>query len=109
MAILSSTMAVNAAVAAARSLPDLVGRLSAIDPALAVQLQTKLIWQSKTPWGVLLIYALTWLSARYGLQLDPAATQLVAGAGVLLGSFVMRLVTRQPVSLFAAAPAPPAA
>ena len=91
--------AVDSAVAAAQSLPDLVGKLETVAPALAEQLTSKPLLASRTPWGTLLGAGVAWASARYGLGLDPNATALVAGMGVLAGSYAMRYVTRRPVTV----------
>lgn len=91
--------AVDSAVAAAQNLPDLVANLEAVDPTLAEQLTAKPLLASRTPWGTLLCAVVAWVSARYGIGLDPNATALVAGMGVLAGSYAMRYVTRRPVTV----------
>lgn len=87
------TGAVNAAVAAAKSLPELKATLSAVDPALAKSLTDTALITSKTPWGVLVTYGLTYLAAKYGLGWDPDFIALVAGLGVLGGSYLMRAIS----------------
>ena len=65
MPVLSSTAAVNAAIATAKSLPNLIANLYALDPALATQLESKTLLASKTPWGTLTAGVVAWVSSRY--------------------------------------------
>ena len=109
MPILTSTAAVNGAIAAARSLPNLIANLYALDPALATQLESKPLLASKTPWGTLGAGVVAWLSSRYGFGFDETTCGLVSGVAVLLGSYAMRAVTKQPIAGLLATPAPPAA
>ena len=98
MPVLSATAAVNDAVAAAKSLPNLIANLYAVDPALATQLESKPLLASKTPWGTLGAGAVAWVSSRYGFGFDETTCGLVSGAAVLLGSYVLRALTKQPIA-----------
>ena len=97
MPVLSSTTAVNEAIAAAKSLPNLIANLYALDPALAAQLESKPLLASKSPWGTLAAGVVAWLSSRYGFGFDETTCGLVSGVAVLLGSYAMRAITKQPV------------
>ena len=109
MATLSATPAVNAAIEEAKSLPVLIANLQAIDPALAAQLETKPLLASRSPWGVALASLIGMAAAHYGIGLDTNTDALLSGMVVLgstlAGSYVMRLVTRKPVSGVVATPA----
>ena len=105
MPILSPTAAVNDAVAAARSLPNFIANLYAIDPALATQLESKPLLASKSPWGTLGAGLVAWLSSRYGFGFDETTCGLVSGVAVLLGSYVMRAITKQPIAGIITTPA----
>jgi hypothetical protein len=107
MATLKPTALINSIVAGAQSLPGLIASLQAVDPSLATQLESKPLIASKTPWGVLLVAGIAWGSAKYGLGFDATTDTLVAGAGVVLGSYLMRLITKQPVSGVIATPPTP--
>ena len=109
MPILTPTAAVNDAVAAAKSLPNLIANLYALDPALAAQLESKPLRASKTPWGTLGAGVVAWLSSRYGFGFDETTCGLLSGLAVLLGSYVMRAITKQPIAGLLASPAPVAA
>lgn len=85
-------------VAKAQSLTDLVAAAREADPVLAAALTAKPLALSKTPWGTLAAGLVAWGAARWGLDLDPTLTDLVAGVGVLAGSYLMRLVTSGPIS-----------
>lgn len=110
MTDITATPAVNAVVAEAKSLPDLVDKLGALDPALAQQITGKALIASKTPWGVLAVAGVALISARFGLGWDQNTVELIAGGGVLIGAFAMRYFSSHPItSLFkrrTAAPAP---
>lgn len=94
-------------IADAKDLPSLVDGLKAVDPALAEQFTGKALLASKSPWGTLLAGAVTWLAGRYGLGWPPEVCALLGGAGVLAGAFVMRAVTKSPISgLFTKGTAP---
>lgn len=72
----------------------LIGAVAEVPP----NLQGKALIASKTPWGVLASYAVGFLAARYGLGLDDASTQVVAGGAVLAGSYAMRYITSSPIT-----------
>jgi hypothetical protein len=98
MPVLTATAAVNDAVSAAKSLPNLIANLYALDPALATQLETKPLLASKTPWGTLAAGMVGWVSSRYGFGFDANTCSLVSGFAVLVGSYAMRALTRQPIA-----------
>lgn len=98
MPVLSSTKAVNEAVAAAQSLPNLLANLYALDPALATQLESKPLLASKTPWGTLAAGVLAWVSSRYGFGFDETTCGLLSGVAVLIGSYAMRALIKQPIA-----------
>jgi hypothetical protein len=95
---------VDGAIAAARNLPELTKNLRAVDPALAQQFAGKTLIASKTPWGTIAITAVAYLSTKYGLGWDQITVlgmpldQLVAGAGIIVGAYVMRLITNSPIA-----------
>lgn len=68
--------------------------VEAVDPGIT----GKALVASKTPWGVLAAYGVTFLGAHYGLGLDPGTTGVVAGAAVLAGSYAMRYITSVPIT-----------
>lgn len=84
---------VNEAVAAARTLPDLVTKLNAVDPALAQQIEGKALLASKTPWGTLAATAVAYLATKYSLHWDQGTCELVAGAALLIGAYIMRAIS----------------
>lgn len=85
--------AVNNAVAAAKDLPELIDKVSAVDPGLAKVMTGQALVASKTPWGTLLAAAVAWGAAKYGLNWSPEVCDLVAGAGVLAGAYLMRYIS----------------
>ena len=94
-------------VTAAKDLPDLVNKLQVADPGLAQQLEGKSLASSKTPIGTFLIPAVVWIAARYGLNWDAQTCSEVAGALVLIGTYVMRYITTSPIAgLFSKAATP---
>ena len=95
---MSDTKAVDAAVAAAKDLPDLVHKLDKVAPDLAQQLTGKALLASKTPWGTLLTALIAYAAAKYGLGWDQSTDELVAGVGLLIGAYAMRWVTTSPIS-----------
>jgi hypothetical protein len=66
----------------------------AIDPGVT----GKALIASKTPWGVLAAYGLTFLGAHFGLGLDADTTAVLAGVAVLVGSYAMRYITSKPIT-----------
>ena len=85
-------------IADAKSLPDLIAKAQANDPALAAQLTGKSLLASKSPIGTLAAGVVTWLAGRYGLGWDDMTCNLVAGAAVLIGGYAMRYVTSGPIA-----------
>lgn len=85
-------------VADAKSLPDLITKAQAYDPALAKQLVAKPLIASKTFWGVTITTLLTPIVARYGLGWDQNTVELVSGAVVVLVTAIMRYITASPIS-----------
>lgn len=85
-------------VADAKSLPDLIAKAQAVDPALAAQLTAKPLLASKSPIGTLIAGVVAWLAGRYGLGWDQSTCDLVAGCAVLLGGYGMRYVTASPIA-----------
>ncbi len=104
MPTLSPTAAVNEAIAAAKSLPNLIANLYALNPALATQLETKPLLASRTPWGTLAAGVVAWLSTRYGFGFDDTTCSLLSGIAVLVGSYGMRALTKQPIAGVLASP-----
>ena len=88
----------NITMEQARRLPVILAELEQVSPDLARQLTAKPLLASKTPWGTLLAGVVAWASAKYGLGLDADATNLVAGLGVLAGSYAMRSITKRPIA-----------
>jgi hypothetical protein len=88
----------DAAIRAAQSLPELVENLRAVDPALAQQITGKTLIASKSPWGTFAVAAVAYLSSKYGLGWSEGVDELVAGGGILLGAYLMRLVTSAPIA-----------
>lgn len=89
-----TTTAVDRVIADAKSLPDLIDKIKAVDPSLAESISGKALIQSKTPWGTLAAAIIGWAVARYGLGWDQNVVDLTAGLFVLAGSYVMRYVTK---------------
>ena len=99
-------------VASARSVPDLIAKAQAIDPALAAQLTAKPLIASKTPVGVLVGMVIGWGLAKYGLACAAGSIatncwtsddiNLAAGvatmAGGVIASYVMRYITSSPIA-----------
>lgn len=85
-------------VAAANSLPDLISKAETFDPDLAEQLRGKALIASKTPWGTVLGGIIAWVVAHYGLNVDPGTQTVIAGLGVLAASYIMRYITKGPVT-----------
>lgn len=96
-------------VSAAQSLPDLVSKAQAFDPAVAAALTPKALISSKTPIGIIVTYIVTLIASKYGLGWDPDFCQMAAGIGVLAAAYVMRRITVSPISgIFKAKPLTPA-
>ena len=105
MPVIAPAPEVNNAVAFANSLPDLIGKLDDIQPGLAAQLESKPLLASRSPWGTLAVTAVAWAVAKYGLGWDEATQQIVAGVAILVGSYAMRLITKQPIAGIVSTPA----
>jgi hypothetical protein len=75
-------------------IPQLLAMAEATDPALA----PKLLLASRSPPGVFAVALLTWLVARYGLQLDPTVVDAGAGVAVLLAGYAFRSITKRPIA-----------
>lgn len=88
----------NDAIAGAQTLPDLVMRLQAVDPTLAAQLVSKPLVMSKTPVGVLVVTAIVYVSSKYALGWDQGFCELLGGAGLVLGAYVMRWFSSRPIA-----------
>jgi hypothetical protein len=89
------TPANNAAVAAARDMPDLIHRLERADPAAAEQFTGKALVASRTVYGGLATIAITWLVGRFDLGWGADVVSLVAGACVIVG---LRICTSAPIA-----------
>jgi hypothetical protein len=81
-------------IGGAKDLPDLIAKAKTFDPDLAASLTGKALIASKSPWGSLLGGIVTWLAAKEGLGWDETTCNLVAGAGVLVGAYLMRWITK---------------
>jgi hypothetical protein len=92
------TTRTDQAIEAAKNLPDLISRASAVDPDLAAKFTGSALIASRSPWGTLAGGIVTWAVARWGLGWDQSTCDLVAGAGVLVASYLMRYVTEHPIT-----------
>lgn len=99
-----SSFAVDNAVAGAQNLPQLVGALQTVAPQLADSLVGKSLVASKSPWGTLAAGIVSYAASKYGFGWPPELSAAIGGAGVLLGGFVMRAMTRQPITSVLPAP-----
>ena len=108
MPIITRAGAVANARLAAQELPVLLAQVAAISPDVATQLETKPLLASRTPWGTLAAAAVGYASARWGLGLDANTDAVVGGFGLLVGAYLMRLITGQRIAGIVATPAPPA-
>ncbi len=95
------------AISQAKNLPQLIAFLSAADPKLADAIKGKSLIASKSPWGTLAVTVVSWAAAHWGLGWSDDTCNLVAGAGVVLGSYAMRYITRAQITGFVK-PTPPA-
>lgn len=93
-----TTAAVNTAVADAKNLPELVSNLQVVAPQLAAPFFGKALLASKSPWGTLAAGLVSYTASKYGFGWPPELCAAVAGGGVLLGSYAMRLFTKQPIT-----------
>lgn len=110
MPIITSTPAVDRAIATARGLPSLIANLSAINPMLARQLESKPLLASKSVWGTPIATGIAWVSTRYGLGFDDNTCALLSGLVTLGAAAAFRAMTRQPIAGVVNTPAgvPPA-
>ena len=92
---IASTPEVNAAIATARDLPDLVHKLERVDPAAAEQLAGKALVASKTVWGGIATIVITWGIGKLGLGWPADFVSLLAGCAVIVG---LRLYTSAPIA-----------
>ncbi len=101
------TTVTDQVIAQAKDLPDLIQKASTFDPALAAKFTGQALLASRSPWGTLAGGIVAWLVSHYSLGWDDATCSMVAGAGVLVGAYVMRWVTKHPITgiLRAATPA----
>jgi CHASE2 domain-containing sensor protein len=81
------------AASAIRNVPTLIAAAKNVDPALAAAIEGKALIQAKSPWGTVAVALVSWLAAKYGFGWGEDTNVLVAGLGVLVGSYVMRYVT----------------
>ncbi len=87
-------------VAMSRDVPDLIQRASALDPELARKFTGQALAQSRTPWGNVAGYAVTWLASYYGLGWSPETCAILAGVAVMIFSYIMRYITENPITGF---------
>jgi hypothetical protein len=103
--------AVDLAVEDARTMNGLIENLQGVSPALAQQLEAKPLIASRTPWGVALATLIGLVVARYNIGFSSDTDALLSGLLVMaastVGSCIMRMITRQPISgILKASPAP---
>jgi hypothetical protein len=97
----------QAALNGASGVPQVAKALSVLDPDLA----PKALIASKTPWGTVAVAAVGGLATKFGLSCGAVVTATcwstdtvdwVAGvatlAGSVIGSYIMRYVTKAPIS-----------
>lgn len=92
------TTPADQAVGFARDIPSLIKQAAVFDPDLAAKWTGKSLAASKSPWGSLAGGIVSWLVAHYGIGWDAATCDLVAGAGVLIASYAMRMITELPIT-----------
>ena len=91
-------------IAEARSLPDLIAKAKNFDPVLADQLTTKAAIGSKSLWGGLVTFGVTWAVAKWGLGLDANTCALVSGLiSYGIGFIVRRFTDPRTTGFFKAA------
>jgi|SRR5882724_9922115 len=93
MTSLRMQIAINDAVANAQHMQGLVERLRAVDPALAQAIEGKALIASKTPWGTAVATLAAYISSKYALGWDESTDELVALGGMLVGSYIMRMIS----------------
>lgn len=112
---------VNAAIAAADNVQQLITGLKMIDPLLGQQIAGKTLASSTTPWGTIAGTIVGFAIAHYGLACTAATTlasgcwtqetvDIVTGAGTILGtligSYIMRWFTTAPIAGLVSVPPP---
>lgn len=85
-------------VADAKSMPDLIAKAKAADPALAQQLEGKALLASKTVWGTAASMVLSWAVTKYGLGWDADMCALVSGLIVMATTAALRAITKGPIT-----------
>jgi hypothetical protein len=85
-------------IADAKSLPDLIAKAAAADPALAKQLTAKPLVASKSVWGSAIALVVSWCVTRYGLGWDDGTSALVTGLIDMAVTAAVRVVTSQPIN-----------
>lgn len=86
----ASAAALDGAVKAAQSAPDLVARLDRVDPATAAQVEAVLAGRAKTQWGRVVVAGVTYVAMKYGFNWDQTVDECVAGGLLIGGHYAMR-------------------
>jgi hypothetical protein len=86
-------------VASAKSLPDLVAKAEAFDPAMAAKLKGQAVVASATPAGALVGAAIGVLVSKYGLGWDADTVNLISGLTLLAGGYVTHWVQARITSI----------
>lgn len=86
-------------IASAQSLPDLIAKADALDPALANKLKGGATVASATPIGALVGGAIGMLVTKYGLGWDAATVNFISGVLVLAGGYVAHWVQARVTSI----------
>ena len=102
MPTITATAAVNEAIAAAKSLPELI---AIAPPELATQLETKPLLYSKSPPAVALALILSWASTKYALGWDANTCALISGLVAMAAAYAMRAITSKPIAGIVSSPA----
>lgn len=58
----------------------------------------KALIASRSPWGTFAGAGITWLVTHYGFGWDQAMSNLLAGAAVVVASYGMRYITKEPIT-----------
>lgn len=91
--------AIDAAIAQSNSKPELIGHLERAGAGdVAESIEGKALIAARSPWGVIIFYIIGVLLGKYGIALSPEHTQILAGAFVLVGGYVMRIITHAPIT-----------
>jgi hypothetical protein len=100
---------IDGAVKTAQSLPDLIAKLDRVDPALAARIASP----ARGPWGHVVVGAAAYVSTKYGCGWDQHVDELVGGAALVAGGYLVSgariafVAARQWLAARAAPPAPP--